>query len=335
MTGTDEVVVHEASGRRFRLLRLLGRGGFGEVHLARVESANGLDKLVAVKLLQPGIDPRSQAVQRLHDEARILASLSHPVVLAAHDLIELGGRLALVTEYVDGADLADCITGPDRMPLDTVLEVVGQVASALDAAFGALGIVHRDLKPQNIRIGIHGNVKLLDFGIARSDLLAREARTQTEVLVGSMPYVAPERFQPGSPPLPASDVFSLGCVAFEGATGARLLGGLDLPAIYALAMCRADLDRHVDQRLSAAGLPPEVDALLRQCLAYPAADRPTAGALEQAIESLLARRPDHLTVRRWCKQRARTTPVAASAPRPSADASSPVTHGSSTFAGLS
>ena len=93
MTGSaGDAVVHEPSGRRFRLLKLLGQGGFGEVHLARMETPNGLDRYVALKLLQVGIDPRGQAVQRLHDEARILASLSHPVALAAHDLIELGGR---------------------------------------------------------------------------------------------------------------------------------------------------------------------------------------------------------------------------------------------------
>src|SRR5688572_7575723 len=165
-TATDSL------GRTFDWVRLLGRGGFGEVYLARMHSPSGLEQQVAVKLLPAGLAPGSRAVVRLRDEAHVLASLRHPVVLAPHDLAELAGRVALVTEFIEGEDLASCIDphDPAPLPVSTQLEVLEQVASALEVAWQQLRLVHRDVKPQNIRIGRHGNVKLLDFGLASSDL---------------------------------------------------------------------------------------------------------------------------------------------------------------------
>ena len=111
----------------------------------------------------------------------------HPVVLAPHDLAELGGRIALVTEFIEGEDLSACIASDDPAPLpvSTQLEVIEQVASALEVAWKQLRLVHRDVKPQNIRIGRHGNVKLLDFGLASTDLGERATHTSACVVVPS------------------------------------------------------------------------------------------------------------------------------------------------------
>jgi serine/threonine protein kinase len=295
----------DPGGRSFELLALLGRGGFGEVHLARMRSAGGLDQHVAIKLLQKGLDPRSQAVERLRDEARLLVSLRHPVVLAAHDLVELGGRVALVTEFIEGQDLTDCIRGEDRLPTSALLEVVEQVASALDAAWNQLRVVHRDVKPQNIRIGVHGNVKLLDFGIARSGMTDRAAQTTGHMLVGTLRYLAPERFDFEHDPRPASDIFALGCVLFEGLTGRALFRRLDMNELFRLSVSPEESARFVRERLDGVEppLPEPLRGLLSAMLSYDEAARPTAGEVARWCDTLGAQWPEPIPLRRWCRAR--------------------------------
>jgi hypothetical protein len=292
MLGTT---LRDPSGQSYELLRLLGSGGFGEVYLARTSHPSGVRRLVAVKWLHPGVEP--QAAARLRDEATLLASLRHPALLAAEALVELGGRLALVTEYVEGQDLAACLG--DGLPPSTLVEALSQVAWALHEAWTKAGVVHRDVKPSNIRIGVHGNVKLLDFGIARSDLVSREA-SSTRGLVGTLPYLAPERFEPGTRPHLASDVFSLGCVLLEGLTSSSFYGDLDLPQIAALALSSDDRwERHLTERLSQA---PHAE-LLRAMLARDPGARPTAAEVGERGQALLARDPGHVPLQQWCRRR--------------------------------
>ncbi|MEM6928458.1 MAG: protein kinase [Myxococcota bacterium] len=210
------------------MIRCLGKGGFGEVYLARMSTGDGPGVEVAVKLLHASLGDNDQAVRRMKDEGRVLKRLSHPHILEVVDLTRLDGRVALITEYVEGADLSTLIKARD-LPPRVAVEVVGAVAHALHAAWttslgqrGPLRLVHRDVKPSNIRIGHDGRVKLLDFGIARSDEVTRGIVTASDLLVGSAPYLAPERFRKG-PPLPASDVFALGATAYEALAGERLV----------------------------------------------------------------------------------------------------------------
>ncbi|MCA9570598.1 MAG: serine/threonine protein kinase, partial [Myxococcales bacterium] len=182
--------------RQFSIDRCLGSGGFGEVYLATMRSPGGVESEVALKVLHRGLDPRSQPIQRLRDEARLLGTLNHPAVLKVHDLVLLDGRIALVTEYVDGADLDECIRA--GLPLRATLEVIARTADALHAAYTSTGpegvplhLVHRDIKPSNIRVGRHADVRLLDFGIAKAADARREARTQTHAVLGSPWYMAP------------------------------------------------------------------------------------------------------------------------------------------------
>jgi serine/threonine protein kinase len=299
----------DALGRRFEPLRLLGEGGFGEVYLARMYSPGGLEQHVAVKLLQAGLDPRSQAVERLRDEARLLSSLRHPVVLAAHDLVELGGRVALVTEFIEGQDLSACIdpSDPGRMLPSTLIEVVAHVASALDLAWGRLRVVHRDIKPANIRIGVHGNVKLLDFGIARSAQEGRSARTETDMLVGTVRYMAPERFLVEKELTPACDVFSLGCVLYEGVTGRSFFARLGMPEVFGLSRSPDEWSRFVEDRLALIPAPQTVPdgllVLLRVLLAHSVHARPTAGEVVCHCEELTSQWPDPVHLTRWCRDR--------------------------------
>jgi serine/threonine protein kinase len=299
-------IMTDGSGRRFERVRALGSGGFGEVYLCRMRSPGGLEQQVAVKLLHQGLDPRSQAVERLRDEARLLASLRHPVVLAAHDLVELGGRVALVTEYIEGQDLSACLdpADPGRMPTSTLLEVIEQTAGALEVAWRQLEVVHRDVKPANIRIGEHGSVKLLDFGIARSTQVERDAHTSSQMLVGSLPYMGPERFRLGRRPEPASDVFSLGAILYEGAAGRSLLAGLELPEQIRLSLVQQEWEAFVRARLAAAGaLPGPLLELIEQMLAHDLERRPGAAEVAARCEAMACRWPGHVPLRRWCRQR--------------------------------
>jgi serine/threonine protein kinase len=212
--------------RTFKIHRCVGRGGFGEVYQATVHG-DGPPITAALKVLHADVAPGSEAVERLRDERRMLGALDHPAILRAHELAVLDGRVALVTEYVDGEDLSTCLrAGP--LPAPAALRVVQEVAGALLAASltlgpngRPLGLVHRDVKPSNIRIARSGGVKLLDFGVARADGIGREAHTASGVVMGSLPYMAPELLTGDSAGAP-SDVYALGCTLFEALTGERL-----------------------------------------------------------------------------------------------------------------
>ncbi|MEQ1505184.1 MAG: protein kinase [Myxococcota bacterium] len=301
--------------RQYRLRQRLGRGGFGEVYLAVME-AGAVRAEVAVKLLKDGLDAGDQALERLRDEGRLLGLLNHPVILKVHDLLVLDGRVALVTEYVDGADLAQCLAA-DGIPLRALVEVVGRVADALGVAWSAasptgsaLHLIHRDVKPANIRIGRHGDVKLLDFGLARAADVQREARTETASIFGSIPYMAPERFDNKAPIGPAADVFALGAVLYEGLTGQRLLSGLSTKAAYLLAMSavrhRSFVERQLDEL--PPSVPTEVRDLLVATLAFDPAARPTASDVAATCEQLAEGLPG-AGLRRYCRDRTWTPPA--------------------------
>ncbi|MCA9572264.1 MAG: serine/threonine protein kinase, partial [Myxococcales bacterium] len=249
----DQTPATEGGRQRFALKSLLGAGTFGEVYLASMTSANGIEQDVALKLLNPGLSPRSQPVSRMRDEGRMLASLKHPAILNVMDYCFLEGRIGLVTEFVPGADLHDCIEGPDPIPPRAALEVVGHIAEALDVAFHAkdaegnpMDLVHRDIKPANMRITTHGTAKLLDFGIAKSEDARRETATAERVAIGTPSYMSPEvQTYEVIESLPSRDVFALGCTLFEALTGELFFEGLDPKAI--VRVCNRE-ERYEDWR---------------------------------------------------------------------------------------
>ena len=272
-------------------------------------STTGLNAEVAVKILRRDLSPQSQAVQRLRDEGKMLAALDHPTILRVHDLTVLDGRVALVTEFVDGEDLGQCIQGSDPMTLRCLLEVVGSVASALDLAWNGpedgpdpMRLVHRDIKPSNIRVSRHGAVKLLDFGIARSDVVEREAHTQTELMIGSPAYMAPERFlSPGAEP--AADVFALGCTLYEGLVGQRLFADVPVLMMTGLAVDEDRFAALVGERFAKLPeLPDGVLSFLKSLLAHEASERPTPEQVYRRCETL-ADEVGGRGLARWCRDR--------------------------------
>lgn len=199
----------------YTLLEKIGEGGMGEVWKARDQH---LDRDVAVKLITGQASLDAAARQRFRREAHVLSRLSHPGVATIFDFQAQDGVDFLVMEFVAGGTLEQRL-GQGPLPMDDVLGVGAAIADALDGAH-RLGYVHRDLKPGNVVLTPHGAPKLLDFGLARLVDGAHSALTRTGMVLGSLPYMAPEQLV-GAADDARTDVYALGCTLYEMTTGRR------------------------------------------------------------------------------------------------------------------
>jgi Tol biopolymer transport system component len=243
----------------------LGGGGMGEVYRAR-DAQLGRD--VAIKLLPPIFAADPERLTRFRREAQILASLNHPNIGAIYGLEESGCVTALVMELVEGEDLSQRLAR-GAVPLDQALAIARQIADALEGAH-AQGVVHRDLKPANIRVRSDGTVKVLDFGLAKAQVLASaDASAQvTEAVVsgpgmvlGTPAYMAPEQAR-GEPAARAADVWGFGCVLFELLSGTPPFRGTTSTEVLAEI-----LKGEPDWAALPAGTPLAIRRVLRRCLA--------------------------------------------------------------------
>ena len=205
---------------RYRLLRLIATGGMGQVWEA---DDAVLDRQVAVKVLKPEFSSDAEFVERFRSEAKVTARISHPGIAAVYDYGQVpdpasGSPLSyLVMELVVGEPLSDVLSREGALPLRHTLDMLEQTGRALNAAH-TIGLVHRDVKPGNILITPTGQVKLTDFGIAKS--MGAAAVTQTGMIVGTAQYIAPEQAM-GRDSTPAGDIYSLGVVGYECLSGRR------------------------------------------------------------------------------------------------------------------
>lgn len=202
----------EILGGRYELRGILGRGGMSEV---RDGWDTRLDRPVAVKLLHPMLTSDPDNRRRFDSEARAAASLSHPHIVSVHDSGEQAGTPYIVMERLPGQTLADVIAG-GPLPQEQVRSILDDVLSALGAAHAA-GILHRDIKPANILLTDSGEIKVADFGIAKS---AATPHTMTGQIVGTMAYLSAERAA-GQPATAADDLYAVGVVGYEALTGSR------------------------------------------------------------------------------------------------------------------
>ena len=197
---------------RYTLIGQISVGGMGEVWRARDEV---LGRDVAVKVLHARYASDPTFLERFRNEARHTAALSHPGIAGVFDYGEIGDMAFLVMEYVAGEPLSQLLARTGALPVNRTLDIVGQAGLALQAAHEA-GVIHRDVKPGNLLVRPDGVVKVTDFGIAR--VVDAAPVTQTGMLIGTAAYLSPEQAG-GRPVTPASDVYSLGVVAYECLSG--------------------------------------------------------------------------------------------------------------------
>jgi serine/threonine protein kinase len=271
--------------RAYRVVGVVGHGGFGTVYRAELVGPGGFVRRVALKVLNPELEADAELGQRLRDEARMLGLVRHRAIVYVDELTVLDGRWTVVMELVEGADLRKLLDeGP--MPVTAALEVAAEVASALATAHTATGpdglplvLLHRDLKPSNLLLTPHGDVKIVDFGVARGQFAGREAATR-EFAFGSPGYMPPERTELVE--CPEGDVYSLGAVLYELVTGERF-GRAHLG--------RRKHTRRVEEALASAkaqGVPAPVCALIGQMLSFEVLDRPDARTVERRARQLRA-----------------------------------------------
>jgi serine/threonine protein kinase len=291
-----------AQGRRYEILSVLGSGGFGTVYRAEQLSELGLRREVALKVLHAAGPESEEAARRLRDEARMLSNLHCAGIVRVEDLMVLDGRWTMVMELVPGVDVERLLVERGHLPARVALSILEKVATSLWAVNQAQGpegekleLVHRDVKPANLLVTADGDVKLLDFGVARAELAEREAHTQQAFVMGSLPYMAPERYS--FQDLHAGDVYGLGCCLYEMLLGERF------------GRTRPKLDSHVDRVRKAlhrawdrldADLQEPVLALLGEMLAYDPAVRPNAEQVAaRALE--LRRRAEGPSLNQWAQ----------------------------------
>ena len=243
---------------RYELLSELGRGTSGVVY--KVFDPK-LDRLVALKILRPELTSLEESgvgfKERFHQEAVAAGRLTHPAIVAVHDVGEADGRPFMVMEYIEGGTLADLLLGGQPLPLADAVEIVLQVCAALDYAHRH-GVVHRDIKPRNILVGL-GVTKVTDFGTAR---ILGASHTLTGTMLGTPAYMSPEMVR-GQAADPRSDLFSVGVVLYETLTGVNPFNATDLAAVlYRIVNLEAPSVRHHNTEL-----PPALDRVLRRALA--------------------------------------------------------------------
>jgi len=245
----------------------LGAGGMGEVYRA---TDSKLGREVAIKVLPEQFARDTERMARFRREAQVLASLNHPNIASIYGLEEAGGTCALVMELVEGPTLAERIA-PGPISLEESLPIARQITEALEYAHEH-GIVHRDLKPANVKVTPDGNVKVLDFGLAKAlqgDSSASDpansptltaAATQAGVILGTAAYMSPEQAR-GSTVDRRTDVWSFGVVVYEMLTGKRVFAGESVTDSLA-AVLKTDPDWSALPQAT----PPAIRRLLRSCL---------------------------------------------------------------------
>ncbi|WP_280415805.1 serine/threonine-protein kinase [Nocardia carnea] len=260
---------------RYRLLDLLGAGAMGEVHRAY---DTGTDRLVAVKVLAREFAHDAVYRKRFQREAQVAARLAEPHIVPIHDFGEIDGRLYLDMRLVQAPNLAELLAERDRLEVGEAVEVIAQIAAALDAAH-AEGLVHRDVKPSNILVTPKGFAYLIDFGIARSD--EDTTVTTTGAVIGTFAYMAPERLADDESGT-RSDVYSLACVLYECLVGAKPYRGESM---------QRQIAAHLNEEPplpSNAGVPRPFDAVIAKGMAkYPSDRYETAGELAAAARAAL------------------------------------------------
>jgi serine/threonine-protein kinase len=247
---------------RFQIERLIGSGGMGAVYLA---SDRQIGEQVALKVIARGLADDPAVADRFRREASAARRITHPNVIRIHDLGEDAGLMFLSMEYFPGRTLAAIVAARRQLPLGDATPILRQVCDALRAAHAA-GVVHRDLKPQNILVNDRGEVRVIDFGLAKA--AAQRSLTATGLILGTPDYMAPEQVR-GQPVDHRADIYSLGAMTYHLLCG-RPPFVAESPIAVGFLHCHeapAPLTAHVPT------VPAEVEAAVLRCLAKSPGER--------------------------------------------------------------
>ncbi len=255
---------------RYQIERLLGEGGMARVYLGRDLR---LSRSVAIKIPYPHLMTDPDFLDRFRHEARAAAMVSHPNLVDVYDVGQDGDQHYIVMEYVAGVTLKQLINREAPFAIPRAVRIGEQIARGLHAAHRA-GLIHRDIKPQNIIVTDDGQVRITDFGVAKSPLST--AMTETGITLGTVDYIAPEQVQ-GRPATPQSDIYALGVVLYEMLTGRLPFTG-DTPVAVAM--------KHISEpppppRRYNPQIPAALEAIILRALAKDPAQRHSS-ALELA-----------------------------------------------------
>ena len=265
----------------YRLVRQVAVGGMAEIHLAKTKGIAGFEKYVALKMIHPNFAEDEQFIQMLIDEAKIAVQLQHVNIAQTFDLGRVGDHYYITMEYVDGCDLYKILRrGSEKdfdVPIDVAAFVGKEIATGLDYAHRKkdmagqpLSIVHRDVSPQNVLVSHAGEVKLVDFGIAKATSKARQ--TAAGVIKGKYYYMSPEQAW-GDKLDHRSDIFSAGIVIYEMLVGQMLYLEEDLHRLLDMVR-RAEIDPPSTLRRD---VPPQLEQIVMKALAKAPADRYQSG----------------------------------------------------------
>jgi eukaryotic-like serine/threonine-protein kinase len=285
--------VSAAEGPKFKLLVELGRGGMATVYLAVVRGPAGFNKLVVIKCLRPSLAAEPEFLEMFLAEARLAARINHPNVVQTNEVGFDDGFYYIAMEYIEGPTLEAMVrkAGPG-FPLGLHLHIIIQVLAGLHHAHELkdfdghpVNVVHRDVSPHNIMISYDGNVKLLDFGIAKA--ADSSGNTRTGILKGKCAYMAAEQFG-GHNVDRRADIFSAGICLWQAITGARLWKGLSDAEIFS-RLSRGEIP---SPKTVNPSLPDELVAICMRALALRPEDRfSSAASFAAALEQFVANNP--------------------------------------------
>jgi len=277
---------------KYELLDKIGTGGMAEIFRARSVGPDGFEKILVIKRVLPELVSNKAFINLLVAEAKVTSLLNHPNIVQIHELGDVDGTYYIAMEFVDGADLLNllsrCTRDRLRVPIEIGLHIVSEVSRGLAHAHAAtdrgqrpLNIIHRDVSPSNILISKSGDVKIMDFGVARADLgISAPSHEQDRgVLKGKLGYMSPEQVT-GRPIDRRSDIFALGVVLFECLTLKRLfVGQTDVQTL--LNIREADVEQRFKRH---SYLPKPIRGILRKALAKDPEERfQTATDFQEAI----------------------------------------------------
>ncbi len=306
MTGS---MIGRVFNNRYQITERIGIGGMAEVYQAQ---DNVLGRLVAVKVMLPQYAADPSFTQRFKQEAAAAANLQSPFIVNVYDWGQDEGTYYIVMEYVRGSDLKTAIIERGAINQRKVAEIGSQVCQALSVAHG-LDIVHRDIKPQNIMVQPDGNVKVMDFGIARAK---NSVMSKTSSVLGTAHYISPEQAQ-GKELTAASDIYSLGVVLYEATTGQLPFDGPDAVSVALMQV----QDMPIPPREINPDIDPGLEAIIMKALAKNPADRfATAKDMRMALVDYLQGRPVNIAGGGFTSAETRVMPgVVPPMPVPGAD----------------